>query len=80
LELALPNAEARRALLGMSDIPFADNVDLDALAEQTEGLSFADLTGMLREAALEALRRDPKAMQVGRAEIDTALGRARAGR
>ncbi len=79
LELALPNAEARRALLGMSDIPFAEDVDLDALAEQTEGLSFADLTGMLREAALEALRRDPKAMKVGRAEIDKALERARAG-
>ncbi len=50
---------------------------LDALAEQTDGLSFAELTGMLREAALEALRRDPKAMNVGLAEIDKALERAR---
>jgi transitional endoplasmic reticulum ATPase len=75
LELGLPNAEARRALLGMSDVPFAADVDLDALARETEGLSFADLTGMLREAALEALRRDPKAMQVGKAEIAKALQR-----
>ncbi len=79
LELELPNTEARRALLGMSDIPFASDVDLDALAEQTEGLSFADLTGMLREAALEALRRDSKAKTVGRAEIAKALERTRAG-
>lgn len=79
LELGLPNAEARRALLGMSDIPFAADVDLDLVAAQTEGLSFADITGMLREAALEALRRDSKAMQVGPAEIDKALSRARPG-
>ncbi len=77
LELTLPNAEARRVLLGMSDVPFAEGVDLDALAEQTEGLSFADLTGMLREAALEALRRDPKAKKVGKAEIAKALERTR---
>ncbi|MBN2114179.1 MAG: ATP-binding protein [Acidimicrobiia bacterium] len=79
LELGLPDVEARRALLGMSDIPFADDVDLDALAEKTEGLSFADLTGLLREAALEALRRDAKAIKVGRAEITKALARPRVG-
>jgi transitional endoplasmic reticulum ATPase len=77
IELALPNTEARQALLGLSDIPFAEDVDLDALAGKTEGLSFADITGMLREAALEALRRDPKAMKVGKAEIKKALERAR---
>ncbi|MBM3696744.1 MAG: ATP-binding protein, partial [Actinobacteria bacterium] len=77
LELALPNAVARRALLSLADVPFAADVDLDALAEQTDGLSFADLTGLLREAALEALRRDPKAIKVGRAEIARALERAR---
>jgi transitional endoplasmic reticulum ATPase len=80
LELALPDTEARRALLGMSDVPFADDVDLDVLAGETEGLSFADLTGTLREAALEALRRDPKAKKVGRAEIAKALERTRAGK
>ena len=77
IELALPNQEARRALLDLSDVPFAGDVDLDALAAQTEGLSFADLTGLLREAALEALRRDSKAMTVGRADLEKALGRAR---
>jgi transitional endoplasmic reticulum ATPase len=75
LELGLPEASARRALLGISDVPFADDVDLDRLAADTEGLSFADLTGLLREAALQALRTDPKAITVGRAEIDAALAR-----
>lgn len=64
IELGLPDAEGRRALLAITDIPFDGSVDLDRLAELTEGLSFADLTGMLREAALTALRRDTAARTV----------------
>ena len=56
IELELPVASARRALLGITDVPFAPDVDLDELAEKADGLSFADLTGLLREAALEVLR------------------------
>jgi transitional endoplasmic reticulum ATPase len=73
LELGLPQASARRALLGITDIPFTDEVDLDDLAERTEGLSFADLTGMLREAALVALRIDAGAPAVGPGHLDQAL-------
>lgn len=64
IELGLPDVSARRALLDITDVPFADDVDLDELAEVTDGLSFADLTGMLREAALTALRRDTSASTV----------------
>jgi transitional endoplasmic reticulum ATPase len=77
LELGMPEQSARRALLGISDVPFADDVDLDEVASDTEGLSFADLAGMLREAALEALRRDPTAITVSRADLATALVRYR---
>ena len=77
LELGLPVTAARRALFDIVDVPFEDDVDLDAVAAATEGFSFADLTGMLREAALEALRNDPSAINVGRTEIDTALKRYR---
>ena len=56
IELGLPVASARRALLGITDVPLGANVDLDELAERTDGLSFADLTGFLHEAALEVLR------------------------
>ncbi|HDL49688.1 MAG TPA: AAA family ATPase, partial [Actinobacteria bacterium] len=52
VELGLPQVDARRALLGLSDVPFAADVDLDELARRADGLSFADLAGMLREAAL----------------------------
>jgi len=75
IELTLPAASARRAMLDIVDVPFDNDVDLDALAERTEGLSFADIDGMLREAALEALRADPTAISVGNAQIDRALAR-----
>ena len=64
LELGPPDLEARRALLDITDVPFDDTVDLEALAELCEGLSFADMTGLLREAALTALRRDTAARHV----------------
>ncbi len=77
IELGLPGVEGRRALLGITDTPFAADVDLDDLAVATEGLSFADLTGALREAALNALRRDPSAIEVTRADLAAALERYR---
>lgn len=77
LELGLPETAARRALLGITDVPFTDAVDLDELAEQTEGLSFADLTGLLREAALAALRADSSALAVGVDHLEQALRRSR---
>jgi transitional endoplasmic reticulum ATPase len=73
LELGLPKTSARRALLGITDVPFGEDVDLDVLAEQTEGLSFADLTGLLREAALAALRVDPTAPAVRLEHLEQAL-------
>jgi len=77
IELGLPTVEGRRALLALSNVPFAEGVDLDQLAEKTEGLSFADLSGMLREAALTALRNDTSALTVGWDEIEKAMQRFR---
>ena len=78
IELGLPGVDGRKALLALSDVPFAENVDLDELAVKTEGLSFADLDGMLREAALTALRTDSSALSVGWPEIDLAMRRFKA--
>lgn len=75
LLLDLPALESRRALLDITDVPLADDVDLDVLAERTEGLSFADLTGLLREAALAALRADEDALVVHWHDIEAALAR-----
>ena len=46
---------------------------IDRLVEATDGYSFADLSGMLREAALQALRRDSTAIEVTDADLDRAL-------
>ena len=73
LHLALPDKAARLALLRISDVPLSDEVSLDELADDTEGLSFADLTGFLREAALEALRADDHALEVGWDHLEAAL-------
>jgi transitional endoplasmic reticulum ATPase len=77
VELGLPGQEARRKLLDLSDVPFAEDVDLNRLASTTEGLSFADLAGLLREAALEALRSDMSARRVRWEHVERALARWR---
>jgi transitional endoplasmic reticulum ATPase len=75
IELGLPEVSARRALLNISDVPFSDDVDLDRLAAITEGMSFADLAGMLRESALDALRADKNAQHVGWEQVNGATTR-----
>ena len=80
LYLGLPPAPSRLALLNITDVPLAEDVDLNALANATDGLSFADLTGVLREAALIALRQDESASSVTKAHVDAALERFRADR
>lgn len=77
LFLGLPGAAERAAFLEIGEVPFADDVSIDDLVATTAGFSFADLSGLLREAALQALRRDAKAFEVSRADIDAALARAR---
>ncbi|KAI7818547.1 P-loop containing nucleoside triphosphate hydrolase protein [Gamsiella multidivaricata] len=53
-----PDLEARRQILGIytREIPLAEDVDLDALAQITEMYTGADLQNVCREAALIALR------------------------
>lgn len=72
LHFGLPEADARRAFFSISDMPFADDVAIGELVGATEGRSFADLSGILREAALIALRRDPTAITVTAADLSKA--------
>eukprot|EP01147_Barroeca_monosierra_P004756 gene4757-6838_t len=57
--IPLPSMEGRRKLLDISfnGVTLADDVDLDKLAEQTEGYSGADLTNVCRDASMMAMRR-----------------------
>jgi transitional endoplasmic reticulum ATPase len=73
IELGLPEQASRRAMLEISDVPFADDVDLDRLAEICVAMSFADMDGVLREAALDALRADRSASTVTWAQLEKAV-------
>jgi transitional endoplasmic reticulum ATPase len=73
LFLGLPGAEARASFFAMSTVPMTDDVDHDLLVDRTEGQSFADLDGLLREAALAAMRDDAHADQLTWAHLQTAL-------
>ena len=73
LHLGLPGAEARAAFFEISDVPFSDDVDPLLLVGATDAMSFADLSGLLREAALQALRRDASALAVTRRDLEAAV-------
>jgi transitional endoplasmic reticulum ATPase len=73
LYLGLPAPESRRAFFNISDVPFADDINVDELIAATDGLSFAELSGLLREAALGALRRDSSALAVTKVDLDAAI-------
>ncbi|MHA1582311.1 MAG: CDC48 family AAA ATPase [Candidatus Baldrarchaeia archaeon] len=54
-------------------MPLADDVDLEKLAEMTEGYTGADIEAVCREAALNALREDPKSERVHMRHFKKAL-------
>ena len=63
-----PDAEARREIFEIHtrDRPLADDVDLDALVERTEGYVGADVEAVCREAAQTAVREHVEATDEGR--------------
>jgi transitional endoplasmic reticulum ATPase len=77
LEMPLPDAAARAALLAVHTraMPLGADVDLAALARRTEDYVGADIAGLCRLAALAALARAPAeaAPRVTAADFATAL-------
>ncbi len=59
IELPIPDREGRREILQIHtrNVPLAEDVDLNELAEITHGFVGADLAALVREAAMSALRR-----------------------
>ncbi|MEO6249025.1 MAG: CDC48 family AAA ATPase [Sphingomicrobium sp.] len=57
--VGVPDEPGRREILGIHTrgMPLAEGIDLDALARRTFGFVGADLAALVREAALEAVRR-----------------------
>ncbi len=59
IEIRPPDKRARKEILQVHtrNMPLAEDVDLDKLAEITHGYTGADLAALVREAAMSALRR-----------------------
>ncbi|MEM0153467.1 MAG: CDC48 family AAA ATPase [Ignisphaera sp.] len=59
IEVPPPDKRARREILSVHtrNVPLAEDIDLDKLAEMTYGYTGADLAALVKEAAMNALRR-----------------------
>lgn len=59
IEIGVPNKKGRADILGvhLRGMPLEDDVDIDALAEATQGFVGADLAALAREAAMKCLGR-----------------------
>jgi transitional endoplasmic reticulum ATPase len=77
VHVPVPDEEARRAIFDVHTQrkPLADDVDLDALAERTEGYVGADIEAVCREAAMAASREFINS--VSPEEVDDTVGNVR---
>ncbi|MEM3127321.1 MAG: AAA family ATPase, partial [Candidatus Woesearchaeota archaeon] len=71
----IPDKNARLEIFKVHSkgMPLAKDVDLDKLAEKTEGYVGADIESICREAAILALREDIKAKTISGDNFDAAL-------
>ncbi len=74
-----PDTDARLEILRVHTraMPLADDVSLEKLADETEGFSGADIEGLVREAAMAAVRDDWKAKPVEMKHFAEALEEVR---
>ncbi|MFW9926023.1 MAG: CDC48 family AAA ATPase [Candidatus Thorarchaeota archaeon] len=74
-----PDLDARLEIFRVHTrkMPLADDVSLEKLADQTEGYSGADIEGLVREAAMAAVRSDWKPRPVAMKHFEEALGEVR---
>jgi transitional endoplasmic reticulum ATPase len=74
-----PDLEARIEIFQVHtrDMPLDSGVDIEKLAELTEGYSGADIEGLVREAAMAAVRKDWKPKPVHMKHFEEALGEVR---
>ena len=77
--VGVPDKEPRRDIFAVhtANMPMKD-VDINDLADRTEGYVGADIEAVCREAAIGALRKDIKAKIVTKADFDDALLRVKA--
>jgi len=75
-----PDTAGRRRILAIHtrNMPLADDVDLEAIAQRTDRFTGADLEDLVRRAGLTALRRGLDSGTVTKADFDAALSETRA--
>jgi transitional endoplasmic reticulum ATPase len=75
-----PDTAGRRRILAIHtrNMPLADDVDLETLAQRTDRFTGADLEDLVRRAGLTALRRALDSGTVTKADFEAALGETRA--
>ncbi|MEF8801000.1 MAG: CDC48 family AAA ATPase [Halolamina sp.] len=72
IEIGVPDTNGREEILQVHtrNMPLADDVDLDQLAENTHGFVGADLASLAKESAMIALRRFRPELDLEADEID----------
>ena len=77
----VPDVESRRKIFDVHTRAMkesiAKDVNIDELVRQTEGFVGADVEGLVREAAMNALRRDASAKEVTKKDFDDAFSKIR---
>jgi transitional endoplasmic reticulum ATPase len=78
--VSVPELEGRRKILSIHtrDMPLADDVDLDSIAERTQGYTGADLEDLVRRAGLTALRENLETEDVAMRFFERGLAESRA--
>lgn len=73
--VSLPDEEARKEIfkVHLRNMNFSSDIDIDQLAKRTEGYSGAEISGICRESAMNALREDPPATIINQNHINQAL-------
>ena len=76
----VPDEPSRAKILEvhLKKTPLAKDVKISELVKLTEGFVGADIEGLVREAALAALRRDMSIKEVSKADFEEALRRVQA--
>ncbi|MHC1609139.1 MAG: CDC48 family AAA ATPase [Candidatus Methanofastidiosia archaeon] len=75
IKIPIPDKNSRLEILKVhtKDMPLASDVDLEPLANDTEGMSGADLAAIVREAGMNSIREDFKAKNVQMEHFTKAL-------
>ena len=80
LLISPPNKQSRLEILKIhtKDMPLTKDVDLDKIAEKTNGYVGSDVETVCREAGILALREDIKAKEVTKKHFEEALNKVKA--